>query len=91
MQGDHHGAALDPQIVGNLAHQIQHHPRPSPGLDRGDALGRSDADGTVAIREVEPGIGEVQRDARGVVDGEGPGRLDWRPGKPESHLHLAAW
>ena len=81
MQGDHHGAALDPQIVGNLTHQIQHHPRASPGLDRGDALGRSDADGTVAIRQVEPGIGEVQRDARRVVDGEGRGGL---PGGPES-------
>jgi hypothetical protein len=55
-------------------------------IDRQDLIGLIGELLVVPTRgDDHAGAAEVQRDARGVVDGEGLGRLARRSGKPESH------
>ena len=81
--------ALRARGVGHQACQLDDHPRPVAGLRGADPFGEPDADLPRSLTQGKRGVRQVERDARGVVDGEADG-LGCFAAQLEDHVDAVA-
>jgi len=84
---DDHVVAADMRLVGDLLIEIEYHTRAAIGFGRDHGVHAVGADIDAARGQRDARVGQVERDTRGLIDGEGE-RLGRRSGQMQGHLQL---